>query len=294
MASRAVWSGYIQFSLVSVPVKAYTAAVSGGGGAPSLNQLHKECHNRIQYRKVCPVHGEVSAGDIVSGYQFAENQYVEIDPDELEKIQPKSAKNISIDAFVKHDAVDPSQFAGKSYYLLPDGPVAQRPYALLVRAMAEQKRHAVAVVSMHGRDKLMLLRAVGKLMMMSELSYAHDMKARSEFEGDVADVEVAASELKLAKTLTDTLANDRFDLSKYHDHYAEQLTKLIEMKVQGKEIVEAAEAPAPKVANLMEALQKSLAEAQSRAKTTGQAKPQKQMAPSTAGKQAAARKRKIS
>ena len=299
MASRPVWSGFVQFSLVSVPVKAYTAAVSGGGGAPSLNQLHKDCNARIQYKKTCPVHGEVPASDIVSGYQFADGQYVVIDTEEIEKLRPKGAKNISISAFVKPDAVDAGQYAGKSYYLLPDGPVAQRPYALLVRAMTEQKRNAVAQVVMHGRDKIVLLRPVGKLLMMSEVSYAQDMKPRSEFEGDVADVEVDANELKLAKTLTDALAEDKFDLSQYHDQYAEQMTKLIELKVAGKEVVEQAEAPAPRIVNLMEALQQSLADAQAKSKratAAGTAKPPKQVAPSTAGKPAAAtaRKRKTS
>src|SRR4051812_17751910 len=150
MASRSVWSGFIQFSLVSIPVKAYTAAVSGGGGEPSLNQLHAACNSRIQYKKTCPVHGEIPNDQIVSGYQFAKDQYVIIDKDEVEKLVPKSAKDIAIEAFLKPGAIDPSQFSGKSYYLAPNGPVAQRPYALLVRAMADQKLNAFAQVTMHG------------------------------------------------------------------------------------------------------------------------------------------------
>lgn len=296
MASRAVWSGFIQFSLVSVPVKAYTAAVSGGGGAPGLNQLHKECNSRIQYKKTCPIHGEVPNDQIVSGYQFADGQYVVVEPEEIQKLRPKSAKNISIAAFVKEDAIDPSMFSGRSYYLLPDGPVAQRPYALLVKAMTEQKRQAFAQVVMSGRDKIMLVRPVGKLLMMSEITYASDMKPRSEFEGDVADVEVNANELKLAKTLTDALAEDEFDLSAYRDSYAEQLNKLIELKVEGKEVVAPPDEPAPQITNLMDALQKSLADAKAK-RTSGGGKPAKLVAPSTAGKAAAAaqgRKRKTS
>src|SRR4051795_9848160 len=178
--SRAVWSGFIRFGLVSMPVKAYTAMVSGGGGAPALNQLHKDCNSRIQYKKTCAVHGEISSDEIVSGYQFAKDQYVVIDTDELEKLRPKSEKDIAIAAFIKPDAIDPAQFSGKSYYLLPDGPVAFRPYALLVRAMSEQRRNAFAQVVMSGRDKIMLVRPVGKLLMMSEVTYAADMKSRGE------------------------------------------------------------------------------------------------------------------
>jgi DNA end-binding protein Ku len=121
------------------------------------------------------------------------------------------------------------------------------------------------------------------------------MKPRSEFEGDVADVEVNANELKLAKTLTDALAEDEFDLSAYKDSYAEQLNKLIELKVEGKEVVAPPDEPAPQITNLMDALQKSLAEAKAK-RTAGGGKPTKLVAPSTAGKPAAAaaRKRKSS
>ena len=98
-SSRSVWSGYIRFGLVSFPVKAYTAASSGGGGI-QLNQLHAECHSRIQYKKTCPQHGEIPSDQIVSGYQFAKDQYVVIDPDEIEKLRPKSEKDIAVMAFL--------------------------------------------------------------------------------------------------------------------------------------------------------------------------------------------------
>jgi DNA end-binding protein Ku len=286
-ASRAVWSGFIRFSLVSMPVKAYTVAVSGGGGAPALNQLHKDCNSRINYKKVCPVHGELAADQIVSGYQFAKDQYVIIDTDELEKLRPKSEKDIAIAAFIKPDVVDPVQLSGKSYYLLPDGQVAQRPYALLVRAMTEQKRYAFAQVVFSGREQIVLLRPVGKLLIMSMVNYTADLKSRSEFEGDVADVDVTKDELKLALTLTDALSDDAFDLSAYKDTYAERLTKLVEAKVKGEEIVAPPEAPEPRTINLMEALQQSLDAARKK-------KPGKVVAPSPAAAKAAARKRKTS
>src|SRR5437588_10618525 len=122
MASRSVWSGFIRFGLVTVPVKAYTGAVSGGGGI-ALNQLHSACNSRIQYKKVCPAHGEVRAEDIVSGYEFAKGQYVVIDPAELEKLRTPSDKAINVQAFVAPESLDARYFSGKTYYLLPDGPV---------------------------------------------------------------------------------------------------------------------------------------------------------------------------
>jgi DNA end-binding protein Ku len=286
--SRSVWSGFIQFGLVSVPVKAYTAAASGGGsGAVSLNQLHAECNSRIQYKKTCPIHGEVTSDQIVSGYQFAKDQYVVIDPDEVEKLRVKSEKDIAVKAFVKPDAIDASQYSGKSYYLLPDNAVAQRPYALLVRAMKEQKRYAFAQVVMSGKRQIVLLRPLGKLLMMSFLSYAEDLKDTKEFEDEVQDVELSPDEMKMAKLLTDAMAEDRFDVAQFKDDYAEQMRKLVEAKVAGQEVVAPPEEPAPRIINLVEALKQSIAESQKK-------KPPKLVAPSPAAKAAAARKRKTS
>src|SRR5437868_4356169 len=121
MASRSVWKGFIKFSLVSVPVKAYTSTVSGGGGI-TLNQLHKGCNSRINYKKTCPVHGEVSTDQIVSGYQFAEGQYVIVDPDEIEKLRTAADKSVNVEAFVAPDAIDTTNYVGRTYYLVPDGP----------------------------------------------------------------------------------------------------------------------------------------------------------------------------
>ena len=287
--SRAVWSGYVRFSLVSIPVKAYTAHVSGGGGGGvALNQLHSVCNSRIRYIKTCPVHGEVKNDEIVSGYQFAEDQYVVIDTSELDKLRPRREKDIAIDAFVDAGTIDPARFSGKSYYLLPDDKVGAQPYALLARAMREQERVGVAQVVMFGREQLVALRPVGKLLMLSMLAYASDMKDPAEFERDAPEPQVSPEELKLAKSLTDALTEEDFDLAKYKDEYAERLTKLVEAKVKGQEVVAPPDEPAPRVINLMEALKKSIAESQKK-------KPAKLVAASPAAKSAAAaRKRKSS
>src|SRR5689334_13057000 len=105
MAARSVWKGFIRFSLVAVPVKAYTATNSGGG-AVSLNQLHKECNSRIQYKKVCPVHGEVPASEIVSGYEFSPGQYVVIDTDEIDKLRTQGEKAINVASFIDAEKID--------------------------------------------------------------------------------------------------------------------------------------------------------------------------------------------
>jgi DNA end-binding protein Ku len=291
MASRTVWKGFIQFSLVAVPVKAYTATASGGGRI-SLNQLHKECHSRIQYKKSCPQHGEVPADQIVSGYEFADGQYVVIEPDEIEKIRSTKEKSLNIEGFIEADSVDATYFSGKTWYLVPDGPVAQKPYALLRKVMIESKRVAFARVVVSGRQQLVMLRPLGGLIAGSMLSYSSEVKGFDEFEKEVVTLEVDAKEMQLAKTLTDSLVVRDFDISAYKDDYTEKLTQLIEAKVAGKQIVEPpAEEPA-QVINLMEALYQSLAAAKSKPAASG--KPPKLTAPGTAEKAAAGRKRKTS
>jgi DNA end-binding protein Ku len=288
MASRSVWKGFIRFSLVSIPVKAYTATVTGGGGI-SLNQLHKGCNSRVKYQKVCPIHGELKADEIVSGYEFADGQYVTIDPSELEKLRTPQDRAIDIAAFVKPDMLDATYYNGKTYYLLPDGPVGGKPYTLLLRVMEEEGRYAFAQVVFSGREQIVLLRPHEGLLAMTMLSYAAEIKKTDEFQPEVPKVEVSPEELKLAKSLTQAMEDDAFDFAKFTDKYTENLTKLIQAKVEGKEIVDAPQQDAPQVINLMEALQRSVAEAE---KASG--KPPKLVAPSTARGQRAARKRKTS
>jgi DNA end-binding protein Ku len=297
MASRSVWKGFISFSLVSIPVKAFTAAVTGGGDI-RLNQLHATCHSRIKYEKTCPIHGKVPNEEIVSGYQFAEDKYVIIEPDELDKIRTPREKSIDIDAFIAPDQIDEVYFSGKSYYLAPDSPAANKSYTLLVKLLAESGRYAFAKVAMHGKEHLVILRPRGDVLTMQTLNFASDMKSMAEFEGEVPKVEVTAAELKLARQLLETLAVEKFDLGEYKDHTTEAMQKLIEMKVAGQDIVSTPDEEAPKVINLMEALQQSIRDAKDHAKATGRAKPAKIVAdrPARTPKHATAtaRRRKIS
>ena len=293
-AARSVWKGFVQFSLVSVPVKAYTAAVSGGGKI-ALNQLHKDCHSRIKYQKVCPTHGEVPADQIVSGYEFAKDQYVVIDTDELDKLRSPAEKAVTIQNFVSRDDIPDRYLCGRTLYLVPDGPVAQKPYGLLHRVMSESSRVGFARVVMNGKEKLMLIQPVENLLAMAELSYAQELKNPADFSGEVTKVEVDPAEVKLAKTLTDAMAANDFDISAYKDSYADNLTALIEAKIQGKEVVAPPAEDAPQVINLMEALQRSVEATKKASAAAGGAKPAKLVAPGAAEKKGeAARKRKTS
>src|SRR5262249_33560834 len=144
MSARPVWSGYIKLSLVSVPVKAYSATDSGGDVA--LNQLHEECKSRIQYKKVCPIHGEVQNDQIVSSYEYEKGQYVTIDPEELDRLRTPSDKMVNIDVFVAPDTIDPVYLSGQVYYLVPEGTVGGHPFNLLREGMEREHKVAVAKV----------------------------------------------------------------------------------------------------------------------------------------------------
>ncbi len=257
MAARSSWKGFLRLSLVSIPVKAYTASASGGGEI-HLNQIHADCHNRIKYQKTCPVHGEVPGDAIVSGYEFAKGQFVVIDPEELDKLRSESDKAVKIDAFINADALDPLYYSGQDYYLVPDGPVGQKPYVLLHQGLVEENRCAVAQVVMHGKERVVLLRPIGKLLAMTMLSYQTQVVKPENFEGEVPDQDVTGPEMDLVKTLIKAQTPAKFDFSKYKDVYTEKLSQLIEAKVQGKEIVAAPVHEEAQVINLMDALKKSL------------------------------------
>ena len=270
MAARSVWKGYIRFGLVSLPVKAYTATSSEGGGI-ALNQLHKDCNSRIKYQKVCPVHGELKAGDIVSGYEFAKDQYVVIDTSELEKLRTPRERAIDIDAFIPPDQIDPSYFSGKSYYLLPDGPIAQKPYVLLQRLMSEENKAAVAQVVLFGHEQVVLVRAKEGMLVMSPLSYAAEVRKPAEFADEVPHVEVNPGEMKIAKSLVDAMTPEQFDFAQFKDVYADRLRALVEAKVEGRDIVAPPAEEPQSIGNLMEALAEEPGAGQIQGRQTGQA-----------------------
>jgi DNA end-binding protein Ku len=283
MAARPSWKAFLRLSLVTIPVKGYTAHATTSD--LPLHQIHAKCHRRIQYRKVCPVHGEATKDEIVSGYEIAKGKYVEIDPDELDKMRSPSDKAINIDTFVEPDAVDPAYYNGQTYYLLPDGAAGEKPYVLLRDGMASRGKHAVAQTVLSNKERVVLLRPLGKLIAMELLHYENEVKAADKFEKEVPAKEPAKQEEELVHMLIKSSTAKRFDLGKYKDRYKEKLKELIEAKAEGKEIA-APEDHEPHVINLMDALKKSLEEQGGE----GHAKPPKKRAGSI-GKRAA-RKRK--
>ncbi len=290
MAVRSLWKGFLKLSLVSVAVKAYNAATGGTGIA--LNQLHAKCKSRIRYKKTCPIHGEVQASDIVHGYEYSKNQYVEIDTAELEKLRTEDDKAIRIDVFIDPASLDPVYLTGKNYYLLPDGPVASHAFGVIFQAMKNDNRYAVAKIVMHDKEQIVVLRPLDGLLVMSPLNYSSQVASPSTFEEEIPQEVINPSELQLAKTLIKSAFTPKFDMARYKDEYTERMSQLIEAKVAGQEIVSPPAAERVPVINLMDALKKSLAQKGVQEPTTTK-KPPRKMAQSK-GTASAAKKKKSS
>ncbi|HET7838129.1 MAG TPA: Ku protein [Rectinemataceae bacterium] len=294
MAAHASWKGFLKLSLVSVPVKAYTAAASGN--EITLHQLHARTHARIQYKKFAPEVGEVSGDEIVKGYEYDKGQYVIIDDEELDKLRTESDKSIRIDGFIPPEALSPVYLGGKTYFLTPDGPVGQKPYRLLREGMEENKVCGIAEVVISQKEQVVLIQSIDGLLAMTVLNRKDEVKSASAFKDELTDPEATEAERSLADTLIKASIIKDFDFSRYKDEYKDKLTKLIQLKIEGKEVVQVHDPEEPKILNLMEALKRSVAEAQAAGGAKAGAKAEKaelKQAPSEkAAKPAAASKKK--
>lgn len=269
MPARPSWEGFLTFNLISIPVKAYNAAISGGGRI-GFHLLHAKCGERIRYKKVCPVHGEVANQDIVSGYEYAKGEYVAVEAGERARLRDEDDKAIAVDTFVAPESIDPIYFSGKTYYLVPNGPAAIKPYVVLMEAMAQHDRHAVAQVVFSGRGQLAVVRPYSGILVMTLLNFEFQVKSPDAFLGEVGTAVVSAEERKLAASLLEFATSGEFDLARYKDDYATRLARLIEKKSQGAARRVRADEGARPVMDLTEALRKSVArqQRQSRRRTT--------------------------
>lgn len=301
MPPRATFKGFLRLSLVSVPVKAFTASESSAD--IRLNQLHEACNNRIRYKKTCPEHGEVANDEIVSGYEYSKDHYVIVEPDEIAKIRKQSDKAVEIEGFVKADQVDPMYYSGRAYYLLPDGNVGQKPYQLFRESMEKEGLFALARAVLSQREQMVVIRPRENLLVMSVLQFAAKVKDVGQFEEELEEGKITDAERQLTKTLIDASLMEEFDFAAYKDNYAEQMTELIDRKVAGEEIVAIPDPEEPKVINLMEALKASVESAQrstatpqpvkkTKAKKTSSKKVKTKMAPSKAKATSAKRRKK--
>jgi DNA end-binding protein Ku len=255
---RAIWSGSISFGLLNVPVKLYSAVSKQ---TIRFKELREGDGSRIRHKRVAESDGkEVPYEKIVKGYEFAPDQYVTLTRDELSELDPKRTRSIEIQDFVDLDEIDPIYFE-QPYYLGPDKG-AEKAYALLVEAMKEARKVAIARFVLRNKEHLAAIRPMDAVLTMATMRF-YDEVTPAEDLNEVFEEKPKKPEkreLEMANQLIESLSTD-FKPDKYRDEYREELLNLLEQKASGKKIVSApSEEPEPtKAPDLMAALEESLA-----------------------------------
>jgi DNA end-binding protein Ku len=266
--ATSVWKGYLTFGLISIPIRLFSAARTE---RVSLNQLHNVCKTRIRMPLYCPhCERQVPRNEIIKGYEYEKDQYVLFTEDELDKIEPQSARSMEILEFVKVNEIDPLYYDA-SYYVTPEDE-GKKAYQLLLAAMEESGYAAIAKLTMHQREHIVVVRPRANGMTLHTMYYTNEIREVAEYGQSDKAAEPKPQEKKLAEQLIESLAA-KFEPEKYKDQYQESMRAMIDAKQQGQEI---AEAPHPKLApviDLMEALKKSIAEKQPAAATSGRKPP---------------------
>src|SRR5215813_440296 len=258
MAARPIATLTVSFGLVSIPVKLFSATEASR--AISFNLLHKACGSRLKQQYVCVKEDViVPREDMVKGYEFEKDQYVQFTPEELKLLEEAGTHTADIAEFVPIESIDPVYF-DKAYYLAPDKGGA-KPYALLARALRESKRCTLGRWAARGKQYIVMIRPGGigneDGLVMQQLLYAGEVRSIKELE--IPDTEVKDAELKLAQQLIEQQASDKFDPTTYTDEVRARVEAAVQKKVEGQEItmVDAPEGGA-EVIDLMEALRASL------------------------------------
>jgi len=282
MPVRPVGSATISFGLVSIPVKLYTATSSQ---TVRFHYLHPKCGGRVRYRMVCPVDDEVlDRKDLVKGYEYAKDQYVQFTAEELKALEAERTESIEIVEFVPLASVDLIHVE-KSMYLGPDKG-GNKAYRLLAQAMEETGKVAVGRYAARGKEQLVIIRPYRDGLLLHDLYFADEVNDFKEVPlGDA--VELRPGEAEMAGQLIEHLSKESFAVDQFKDHHRERILAAIEQKVAGHEVTVAPEQPAAQIVDLFEALKASLAAA-GRTEGAEEIKPQKKAEPRASGKKRSA------
>jgi DNA end-binding protein Ku len=269
--ARPVWTGFVAFGLVNVPVALYSATEDK---TVQFNQFEAGTADRIRYKRVNERTGrEVELPDIVRAHEVAKGDYVLVTDEELEAAEPGRSRTIDITDFVGLAEIDPI-FYRRTYYLGPRGEEAARPYALLHRAMAETGKAGIATFVMHGKQYLVTIRARDDVLALQTMYFAEEVRDPAEVIGNLPTSEQLSSrELSIAKRLVDSMAS-AWNPGNYRDTYREQVEDLIERKRKGEQIITEGAPEPERVTDLMEALRRSAEQMneQMKSKRSGQAR----------------------
>jgi DNA end-binding protein Ku len=263
--ARAIWSGAISFGLVNIPVKLFSAV---SRKTVRFHQLDREDNQRISQKRVNPRTGEeVPYENLVKGYEIGPDRYVVITPEELDGLAPEKTRTIDIEDFVDLEEIDPI-FYDHPYYLVPDSG-AEKAYKLLLDAMREANKVAIARVVIRSKENLVAIRPRDDVLTMETLLFGDEVIQPDKLDGlpeAKGQKKTSKRELEMAQQLIDSLSSE-FDPDKYRDEYRDRVLDMIERKSQGEEIVVEAPAEEPqKVPDLMAALEASIAQSKRQSK----------------------------
>lgn len=266
--AHAIWSGAINFGLVTIPVKLFTAVKTDD---LSFNMLHKKDEGRIKYERVCSVDGKpVPWDEIVKGYEYEKGQYVLLTDEDFAKVNPEATQSVDIVEFVELDKISP-MFFDKPYYLEPTKQ-GRHAYALLREALADSNRVAIARVVIRTKECIAAVKPIGDALVLELMHWASEIVASDTLDLPGAE-KLPEKEMQMARMLIDTMSVDEFEPQKFSNNYHDQLLTMIEARAAGKELPKAKKAPArSKVVNLMDVLAESL-EASKKRRSDANGKP---------------------
>ncbi len=254
--AHAIWSGAINFGLVTIPVKLFTAVRTND---LRFNFLHKKDDGRIYNERHCTVCGEkVEYADLVRGYEYEKGHYVTLSDDDFKSVLPEATQSVDIVEFVDLDQINPMYF-DTPYYLEPEKK-GRHAYALLRESLRDANKVGIARVVIRSREHLAALKPNGEALVLELMHFADELVEQSDFDFPELKEKVAPAELKVAKMLIDSMSSDAFEPEKFHDDYREAVMAMIDARVAGEQVSvpETKRPAATNVVNLMDVLQRSL------------------------------------
>jgi DNA end-binding protein Ku len=256
---RTIWNGSISFGLVNIPIG---LALATQRSDIAFRTLHRECGTPIKQKRYCPFHErDVEADELVKGWEVTKGEFVMVEEADLESVALQRSHSIEILRFVELAQVDPVYF-DRTYYLAPaDAEAQRRPYVLLLRAMEETGTAAVGKFVLWGKENLCLIRPHGDTLALETLFFAEDVRSRGEIEEAVSETQVKKPELALAQQVIQSLVGE-FEPKEFENEYRRELKVMLEAKLAGQEITTPEPVPETPVVDLMEALRRSVADAQ--------------------------------